>query len=252
VFYASKLLTALTQPVTWLALWWLAALLLPTRRRGLSRAMLWLGLAFLGLLGFEAAPDALIRRLEAGQQALGPVVASRHVGVIVLGGATGHPTTFRAHGEVPLNAAAERMTASVALMREHPRMRLVYSGGEGRLLATGTPEAELARAFYRGQGLDLSRMRFEGLSRSTRENAREVRAALGEACGGYLLVTSAWHMPRALKEFRSVGCAVTPYPVDFRTGASTSLTEYSLVRSLELWQLALHELVGGLAYDLTR
>jgi uncharacterized SAM-binding protein YcdF (DUF218 family) len=93
----------------------------------------------------------------------------------------------------------------------------------------------------------------EAGSRNTRENARQVAALLGARCQApWLLVTSAWHMPRAVAEFESVGCRVTPYPVDFRTGVSTAWSDYSLARSLVQWQTALHEWLGLAVYALTR
>lgn len=173
--------------------------------------------------------------------------------MIVLGGAVGHPDSFVAHNQVPLGDAAERMTVPVGLMRQHPGLDLVFSGGEGRLLTTGVTESELAKAFYQQQGLDPSNVRLEDGSRNTRENALKVAKLLGERCKQpWLLVTSAWHMPRSMTEFEAVGCKVTPYPVDFRTGASSTLTQYSTVDSLLRWQTALHEWLGLLAYRLTR
>ena len=53
---------------------------------------------------------------------------------------------------------------------------MYVSGGDGRLLATGVPEADLAKVFYQEQGVDLSRVTLEGGSRTTRENARQVAA----------------------------------------------------------------------------
>jgi uncharacterized SAM-binding protein YcdF (DUF218 family) len=175
------------------------------------------------------------------------------VGVLVLGGATQHPRRYQAHAQVPLGEAAERMSVPVGLLRQHPKLALVFSGGEGRLWATGVTEAELARAFYREQGVEWARVTLEAGSRNTRENARQVVALLGARCQEpWLLVTSAWHMPRAVAEFESLGCRVTPYPVDFRTGASTDWSEYALARSLMLWQTALHEWLGLAVYALTR
>jgi hypothetical protein len=63
---------------------------------------------------------------------------------------------------LPLGEAAERMTLPVGLMREHPWLELVFSGGEGRLLTTGVTESERARVFYQQQGLDMARVRLEG------------------------------------------------------------------------------------------
>ena len=253
MFVLSKLMSAIAQPMFWLALWWALALLLQQRWRRLAAAMLWGGLVVLGLLGFEAGPHALLRALENRYPVPTAEAVGRHVGVIVLGGATEHPDIYQAHGQVPLGGAAERMTVPVGLLRQHPNLQLVFSGGEGRLLATGVSEAELAKAFYQQQGVDMGRAVLEGGSRTTRENPIQVAALLGERCKQpWLLVTSAWHMPRSVPEFEAVGCQVTPYPVDFRTGATTAWTEYSLARSLLLWQTALHEWLGLWVYGVTR
>ncbi|MDP4772660.1 MAG: YdcF family protein [Limnohabitans sp.] len=253
MFVLSKLMSAITQPMFWLALWWALALLLQQRWRRLAMTMLWGGLLVLGLLGFEAGPHALLRTLENRYPVPTAEAVGRHVGVIVLGGATEHSDIYQAHGQVPLGGAAERMTVPVGLLRQHPNLQLVFSGGEGRLLATGVSEAELAKAFYQQQGVDMGRVVLEGGSRTTRENAIQVAALLGERCKQpWLLVTSAWHMPRSVPEFEAVGCQVTPYPVDFRTGAATAWTEYSLARSLLLWQTALHEWLGLWVYGVTR
>ncbi len=253
VFIASKLLSAITQPLFWLALWWALALLLLKRRPRAATCMLWGGLAVLGLLGFRAFPDALLRPLENRYPVPAVEAIGRHVGIIVLGGATGHSDSFLAHGQVPLAEPAERLTVPVALLRQHPRLELVFSGGEGRLLPTGVPESRLAEAFYREQGLGAAlnegRIRLEGGSRNTRENARQVAELLGTRCKEpWLLVTSAWHMPRSMREFQAAGCNVTAYPVDFWTGDSTGLREYSTAYSVVRWQTGLHEWVGWLVY----
>lgn len=253
MFIVSRLLSAITQPLFWLVLWWAGALLVLRRAPKAGRRLLWAGLFILVLLGLRACPDALLRPLENRY----PVPAAQDLegyrGIIVLGGAIEHPDSYRAHGQVPLGESAERMTVPVGLLRQHPGLELVFSGGEGRLLTTGMSESALARVFYQEQGLDMAKIRLEEGSRNTRENAQQVAGLLGAQCQQpWLLVTSAWHMPRAMAEFAAAGCAVTAYPVDFRTGDSTPLTEYSLAHSLLRWQLALHEWLGLLVYGLTR
>lgn len=254
MFVLSKLLSVITQPLFWLALWWLLALLLLGHKPRAARRMLWLGLLVLGLLGFQAVPDALLRNLENRYPIPAADTVVQHAGVIVLGGALEHPASWQAHGQVPLGQSAERMTVPVGWMHQHPQMQLVFSGGEGRLLATGVTEGQLAQQFYTEQGVDMARVRIEQGSRTTRENAQRVTETLGAGCGHgqWLLVTSAWHMPRAVPEFAAVGCQVTPYPVDFRTGDATDWQRYHMVDSLMRWQIALHEWLGQLAYAITR
>ncbi len=226
---------------------------LADRFRRTALGMLWTGLLVFCLLGFRAIPDALLRPLENRYPVPSAQEVSGHLGMIVLGGATQHPRVFLARGQVPLGEAAERMITPVGLMRQHSNLELVFSGGEGRLLATGITEAELTQAFFQEQGVDMNRVTLEAGSRTTRENAHQVAKLLGVRCQeSWLLVTSAWHMPRSIEEFESVGCKVTAYPVDFRTGVSTQMFEYSLAESLLLWQTALHEWLGLLVYGITR
>ena len=80
-----------------------------SRWRRAALGMLWSGLAVLGLLGFEALPHALLRPLENRYPVPSAAVVDRHVGVVVLGGATQHPRSYQAHAQVPLGEAAERM-----------------------------------------------------------------------------------------------------------------------------------------------
>ena len=253
MFVFSKLLSAITQPLFWLSLWWLLALVLMPRFRRLASSMLWGGMLVLGLLGFSAVPDALLRSLESQYKAPTLTQSNPYAGVIVLGGATGSPRVYKAHGQVPLGDAAERMSVPIALMRKFPNFELIFSGGEGRLVPTGTTEAELAKIFYEEQGVDMKRVTLESKARNTRENASQVAALLGERCKQpWLLVTSAWHMPRSMAEFEATGCNVTAYPVDFHTSEESSWTDYSMVGSLAAWQKALHEYLGMFVYGLTR
>jgi uncharacterized SAM-binding protein YcdF (DUF218 family) len=253
MFVFSKLLSAITQPVFWLSLWWLLALVLLPSFRRLAASMLWGGMVLFGLLGFSAVPSALLQSLESRFEVPSLTSSDQYAGVIVLGGATGSPGIYKAHGQVPLGDAAERMTVPIVLMRKFPNFELIFSGGEGRLVPTGTTEAELAGVFYTEQGVDMKRVTLESQARTTRENAIRVAALVGERCKQpWLLVTSAWHMPRSMSEFQAVGCNVTAYPVDFRTGEETSWTEYSMAGSLMAWQTALHEYLGMFVYRVTR
>ena len=67
----------------------------------------------------------------------------------------------------------------------------------------------------------------------------------------WLLITSAYHMPRSMATFAKAGWNVTAYPVDFITGAQASWTNFSFPDSADRWELALRELVGLVAYKFT-
>jgi uncharacterized SAM-binding protein YcdF (DUF218 family) len=253
MFLPSKLLVDLLQPLNWLLAWALLALVLLRRRPETARRMLWAAFAALGLLGFSAPPEALMRLLEIRHAPPSPEVVATATGVIVLGGAIEGPESYLESSQVALNESAERMTVPVGWLRRYPQLQLVFTGGEARLRPEGVAEAEQARQFYAEQGIESTRLRFESHSRTTRENAREVARLLGSDCGAqWLLVTSAYHMPRAVEEFRAEGCPATPYPVDFRTGRNRHWLSWSAARNLVQWEIVLHEWVGLVVYRLTR
>ncbi len=253
MFIASKLLSFATQPLAWVALLLLGALLGMSVRRKWGKSLGWAALALLLLQGWEPLPDALLRQLEARYPPL-PAHASLQpfVGVIVLGGALEPSYVWQGRDQPALNDAAERMTEALHLLQQQPHLRLLFTGGEGEWLGQGLTEAERARIFFERMGADRQRILYESASRTTYENAVLSRVVPGvNPTQPWLLLTSAFHMPRAMATFRKAGWNVTPYPVDFRTGSQTPWNQYSMAHGSNKWQLALHELAGLLAYRLS-
>lgn len=252
MFLLSKILALITQPLGWVALLMLLALLWARSKPRRAQRLLAGALGLLLLIGWQPPPHAVLRQLESQYPEFAPQADLRgYVGVIVLGGATESGYIAQAHSQPQVTDGAERMTAAVAVLQRNPDIRMVYSGGEGELLGTGPSEAERARVFFESLGATGPRMRYEAVSRNTHENAVLTAKMDGiDSTQRWLLITSAWHMPRAMGTFTKAGWNVTAYPVDFRTAPSTPWTEYSLRGGVQQWQLTLHELIGLLAYKL--
>lgn len=249
MFIAAKLLAFVTQPLAWVMV--LLALGLGLQRwRRTAAGLRWAALLVLVLQGWQPLPDALVRQLEARHPAPSPQTdLSRYAGLVVLGGALEPAYVWADHDQPALNEAAERMTAALPLMQRYPRFVLLFTGGEGDLLAQGMSEAERALRFYQQMGVPRQRLLLEATSRTTHENAVLSAALPGvDKSRPWLLVTSAWHMPRALATFEKAGWNVTPYPVDYRSGLQTPWSRYSLAGGAGTWHLALHEFAGLLAY----
>ena len=102
-------------------------------------------------------------------------------------------------------------------------------------------------------GLPPERMLFEDRSRNTSENARLGHALAAPGPGErWALVTSAFHMPRALRSFAAAGWeGVVPVPADFRSRAWADGMGWNFHRNLGLLNTALREAVGRLAYAAT-
>jgi uncharacterized SAM-binding protein YcdF (DUF218 family) len=92
-------------------------------------------------------------------------------------------------------------------------------------------------------------------ARNTYENALfSKQLAAPKAGERWLLVTSAFHMPRAVGLFRKAGFAVEPYPVDWRVGRSASdILAFTLLATdgLGRTDVAMREWIGLLAYWIT-
>src|SRR5215469_11110570 len=139
-------------------------------------------------------------------------------GIIVLGGAI-DPDLSVVHGQTALNDAAERVTAVAELARQYPSARIVYSGGSANLIREGAMEADYVGRLFESFGIARDRIILERRSRNTAENAAFSKELVGPKQGErWLLVTSAFHMPRSIGTFRKAGFAVEAYPVDWRVG----------------------------------
>lgn len=252
MFIVAQLLSFATQPLAWVVLLLLPGLLLLRRHRRTGAGLIWAALLVLLLQGWLPLPDAILRRLEAQHPAPSAQTDLRaYAGIVVLGGALEPSYVWAGHGQPALNDAAERMTAALPLLQRYPHLQLLFTGGEGDLLGQGLTEAERARIFYDSMDVPRERLRFESASRTTYENALFSAALPGlDKTRPWLLLTSAWHMPRAMATFRQAGWNVTPWPVDYRSGQTTPWTQYSLAGGAAHWHRALHELVGLLAYRL--
>jgi uncharacterized SAM-binding protein YcdF (DUF218 family) len=171
-------------------------------------------------------------------------------GIIVLGGAVNPETTAR-RGRPTLNSEAERMTEFVRLAKHYPEARLVFSGGSGRLdfqRATLT-EADVARQFFKEQGLDPARVAFENKSRNTYENIVFTKALIRPGAGEvWLLVSSARDVPRSMGIFRKQGWDVVPVPVAYKSGG---VRNNLLGDNLQKLDRSSHEWLGLLVYRIT-
>jgi uncharacterized SAM-binding protein YcdF (DUF218 family) len=173
-------------------------------------------------------------------------------GIIVLGGALDAEKS-EARGQVFLTADSARMTTGVELARRYPTAQLVFTGGSAALLGEGPAEAIGARKLWLSLGVPAERMTFEAKSRNTWENGLFTRDLVKPKRGEtWLLVTSAWHMPRSVGIFRRLGFDVIAYPVAYRTFGDERdfLLPTSVIDKVIMLAYSVREWAGLLAYRL--
>jgi len=252
-FVLSKTLGYLLLPTNFLiAIGFVGTILMATRFASLGRKLVIASVLLLVVCGLSPLGKALLYPLE---QRFPPWEAARGApdGIIILGGSIDADLSV-AHGTPVVRGAPDRVIEAAALARRYPKARVVFSGGSANLISNDAKEADFAAAIFEGLGVDKSRLIMERQSRNTQENAEFSKALVAPRVGErWLLVTSAFHMPRSVGLFRQAGFAVEPYPVDWRVGGRDDLMTPSnaVVEGLARTDLAIREWMGLIAYRLT-
>ncbi|MBY0561740.1 YdcF family protein [Hyphomicrobium sp.] len=250
-FIASKVVFFCIQPST-LAVLALAAgfLCVQFRRRKLGAFFLSAGFGIIVLFGFLPGGNILILPLEQRFATRVPDVPQEKIsGIVLLGGFEDGAITD-SRGGLALNESAERLTETVRLARALPDAKVIFTGGSGSLFGGEGMGSEI-RKYFVDSGIEPSRIVIENLSRNTYENAMFTKPLVNPSPQDkWLLVTSAYHMPRSVGVFRKAGFDVVPYPVDFRTRGRRDAVRPldSVSAGLARTDLAAKEWIGLLAY----
>ncbi len=173
-------------------------------------------------------------------------------GIIVLGGVVNEVLT-KSRGQISVGGGIARLIEFAALSKKYPDAKLVFSGGSGRLLSQDVKEAEVIEPLLVIMGIDKDRMIYENNARNTHENATLTKTLVKpRRQENWILITSAFHMPRSMGVFRKTGWKVIPYPVDYSYGADESLAPFfSLPNGFATLSSGLHEWLGLVFYRLT-
>jgi uncharacterized SAM-binding protein YcdF (DUF218 family) len=254
-FIISKIVWFCLKPSSLIGLAFLVGLIQLMRQRYITGRR-WVAGASAALLicGLSPFSDLLFAALEQRfdrPDLSGP--GTRVDGLIVLGGS--EDSRINVMRELmSLNEAAERLTEAVALSRQFPAARVVFTGGSHAVMMTKLPEGQQAQRFLTALGVDPQRLIIEDQSRNTYENAVFTKAMVQIKPGErWLLITSAWHMPRSMGIFRKAGVDVIPWPVDYRApeGAALFMPQNSLAQGLNRLDTIAKEYVGLVVYRLT-
>ncbi|MBR0775929.1 YdcF family protein [Bradyrhizobium diazoefficiens] len=229
----------------------LSLLLMATRFAALGRKLAATTLVLLALAAFSPLGNLLLYPLESRFPPWDPSRGAPD-GIIVLGGSV--DTDLSAAHRTPVVAhAADRLLAPADLARRFPNARIVFTGGSASLLSTEAREADYSAPILETAGIAKARLILERESRNTYENAIFTRQLVMPKPGErWLLVTSAFHMPRSMGIFRKAGFDVEAYPVDWRMGGREDLFSFtnSALDGFGRTEVAMREWIGLVAYRL--
>ena len=233
-FTASKIFWLLCAPshvIVWCSV--LAAILLLAGRRRAGTGLAIAAAALLVMIGIVPSYHWLGRPLESRFDGLVPPAHAD--GILVLGG--GGQDIYR-------------LPAAYMIARRYPQARLVFSGGPGELLR-GHPgaDAEHAKDFELALGLAPSRLQLEGRSRNTFENLQFSKELLHpRADQAWILVTSAYHLPRAIEIAQRMGWKFFPWPSNRLTARHGLPDWFEVASNLENFDMLMRERIGLAVY----
>lgn len=251
-FFFSKIVWALLSPANLLYLLVLAGtVLLFLHKTRPARLLLGTAAILLTIAAFVPVGKWLATPLET-RFAANPELPRNIDGIILLGGAA-DPLTSYLWDQAELGEGAERYLAFARLAQDHPRAKLVFTGGNGAILDQAYREADIALYLLESLGINRRRLELERDARNSWENAINSKALMNPAADEtWVLVTSAAHMPRALGVFCAVDWPVIPYPVDHQTAPGSQMRfGLDLAGNLESLNKASREWVGLVVYRLT-
>ncbi len=255
-FHVYKYLGALAEPMNLFALllffsalfallpWWDGA-------RKFGRVMVFLLATFLLALAVLPLGQWALRPLE-NRYAVS-TLPSKVDGIVVLTGDE-NPVLSEKRKLPIAGHAAQRHLSFARLAKQYPRARLVVVGNTWPFRDDSSKEGMTTRRLVQNvlDGLDIPRQRveFEMGSRTTHENAHLGKDVIKPKAGEtWLLLTSAFHMPRAILCFEKEGMRFLPVPTDFFSYPELSGPEkLDAANQIRLLNIAVHEYIGLLSY----
>lgn len=167
-------------------------------------------------------------------------------GIIFLGGSFNLPLSKERH--MPCyNQAGGRLIESLSLAQKHQNLKLVFSGGGAVSQVT---EADLVKSVMKDLNIPHEKIIFESKSRNTEENAAFTKELIKpKKDEHWLLVTSAYHMPRSIMAFKKHGWDVTPYPVDYHANGKIQWIKLpQFEKDFLVYKTVMREVLGILNY----
>jgi uncharacterized SAM-binding protein YcdF (DUF218 family) len=190
--------------------------------------LVFLGIVPVGLWSFEMLENRFPKTVQ---------IPSDVKGMILLGGPYDILTSL-GRGERAYNLTFGRFTQFIDLAKKNPHFQLVFTGNEF--------ENTHSKEDFQELGVDPSHVHFAEPAKNTMENAAKTAQLLKPTPDEkWLLVTSAYHMPRSVGLFRKAGFNVIPYPVDYHAPGKYEMSFLiGLKTNLEAWNAVAREWLG--------
>lgn len=248
-FLLSKLAWAFLSPINLVIIATLLGTLLLMRNHLKLAKRILIPTSLMGLiLWVYPVSDFLMQPLE--KRFAQPTTLPNHIdGIILLGGGEDLKRSL-SWNRPELGNGGDRYIGAKELSNHYPNVPVIFTGGSGSVTLQNTQsEGSLAKQLLLTLGIAPGRLIIESQSRNTYENFKLTQPLLPKPNGQYFIVTSAFHMPRAMGIARKLNMDVLPYPVDFRSShADYRTVDFDTATHLETLEPAWKEWIGLTVY----
>lgn len=178
-----------------------------------------------------------------------PTLPQQVDGIILLGGSF-VPSSSEAWNKVQTNSFADRIHDFLALIHQYPNAKAIFTGGSASVLNKHKTEAFFAQKLFERLGIEAGHIQFEDKARNTYENALFSKQLAQPQDGEtWIVVSSAFHLPRVIGVFCQQNWAVIPYPADYHSNPKKLFSpSLNLSAHLNSLNYAIHEWIGLMAY----
>jgi len=250
MFVILKVALFFFRPIIWIIFWLLCAVFFknPIRRK---RALV-VGLALLLVFSNPFICRTVLRYYETAPVDLAPT-QKYNVGIL-LGGFISY---YLDEDKAYFNPAGDRFIQTALLYKTGHIQKILIAAGNGYLMKKPFREADLAKTHFMELGIPATDIYTDDLSINTLENAANAKKLIDSLhlSGPFLLISSAFHLPRAKGVFTKQGIQADLYPCDFLSrNKSNEFVQDNILPSsnaLTNWEYLIKEWLGIAEYKLT-
>ncbi|HHH49570.1 MAG TPA: YdcF family protein [Saprospiraceae bacterium] len=249
-FFLSKLLFFIIQPLNWVIGLLLYSLFSKKKKR--KKRALRVAIVLAVFFSNHFLFNQVVKLWEPDPILISSIQKTYDIGIVLGGFSNLYIEPFDRQN---FNETANRLTHALELYRKGVFKKILITGGSPDVLGIKTSEGERVLSFLVLMGIPKTDIIIEGKSRNTRENAVFTKALLSQQYPNAkcLLITSAFHMPRARACFKKLGLNFDTFPVA-HIGEYNRFYPDSLLIPDRLgfyrWELLIKEWVGYLVYKI--
>jgi uncharacterized SAM-binding protein YcdF (DUF218 family) len=194
--------------------------------------------------------DKLVAYLESDYQLSKPSNIEPADSIVVLSGMI-RTINSKDGLDYEFGEASDRIFAGINLFKEKKAPKLILTRGK-LPWSVGIPEGEYLKEIAINNGISENNILLTENVENTDQEAKAIKKLLSDDESKVLLVTSAFHMPRARMVFEAAGINVVPFPVDFQKELSkiTFMSFVPTAKSFYGTSFFVREMIGRVYYNL--